>query len=88
MATLALPSKISFVHIIIAMAVTTNTGQDYLLVHFLFVAFVTSNIFVPAFELEFGLIVIKIPDSPVSSVMAVFTQCSQFALMGIFFLVT
>ena len=86
MATLALSPEAAIMDIIGHMAVTTSCrSSQFFATRWGFMTFITGNSFMATIQLEFcALIMIKIPNFPISCIMAGVALSSQAKLMHIF----
>jgi hypothetical protein len=88
MAFLALPAKAAIVHIILVMAADACHRQDRLAGNGFLVTAVAIQISMPAIQFETGPgSVVKVPQPPVTRVMAAFTLHAETALVDVILVV-
>jgi len=89
MTSVTLWAKASVMLVILPVTTDTGGGGFDLLVHALGVASITIEPFMPTIEFEAGpCIVIKVPEFPVSYVVAVLALCTQPSSMNVLALMT
>ena len=88
MTLLALTAKVAVVFIVFVMATDASANQVNLFVHRLLMAVIAFNIFMLSLQLEVGLVMVKIPDFPVTRVVTIFTPGAQTAFVRILLFMT